>query len=253
MEGVFHQSVILCEGDSDARFFGPVLRQMCRDTALVADDVMFASCGSKNRIHKAAAFLRQLGMNSIVLGDFDLLRGDGSLEKMCDEMAIDLEETIEGSKVRSLIAEIRSAISSETQDVTVATARQEITRILDKESEPVLGKETKLSIRRLLSHEDPWKKYTLGGDRLLAKGIRPKFAAVRDFLAQRGVFIHRIGCLESYVPDVSGEKDEFVVNAFEKHGLEDAALADARTAMTEVVDYILNAYTALPNSRLGSK
>ncbi|TFD67987.1 AAA family ATPase [Cryobacterium ruanii] len=76
LQGLFHNQVVICEGDADCRFYGAALEDLAESTErrARADDVLFVPSGGKSRIASMADSLRHIKVSASVITDFDILR-----------------------------------------------------------------------------------------------------------------------------------------------------------------------------------
>src|SRR6266850_4430066 len=58
LSGLFHEKVIVCESDSDCRFYAALLDTLFDDAILQRRDLMFVHCGGKGRIPMVVDALR---------------------------------------------------------------------------------------------------------------------------------------------------------------------------------------------------
>ncbi len=72
LDGVFHAGVVLCEGDSDCRFYNAVISTALRGTA-GSRDLLFTHVGGKARLAKALQQLRRFHVRAAVIADIDVL------------------------------------------------------------------------------------------------------------------------------------------------------------------------------------
>jgi len=74
LDGLFHEKVILCEGDSDCRFYAAIMDAVTeREGDVNRGHVMFVHCGGKARMSVVISSLRNLDVPVRVVADFDLL------------------------------------------------------------------------------------------------------------------------------------------------------------------------------------
>jgi uncharacterized Zn-binding protein involved in type VI secretion len=71
LDGLFHRGVILCEGDTDARYYAAVLEAERGDRA---HELFITHCGGKARLAMVTKALRALSVPVAVIADLDLLR-----------------------------------------------------------------------------------------------------------------------------------------------------------------------------------
>ena len=76
--------MIVCEGDSDCRFYQAILDVLLTSSPKGTrnPDVLFTHCGGKDRIHVAASALRAVGVSVRVIVDFDILSAKEPLQKL---------------------------------------------------------------------------------------------------------------------------------------------------------------------------
>lgn len=71
LDGLFHRGVVLCEGDTDARYYSAVLEAERGDRA---HELFITHCGGKARLAMVARALQALDVPVAVVADLDLLR-----------------------------------------------------------------------------------------------------------------------------------------------------------------------------------
>lgn len=76
LQGLFHRRVVVCEGDADCRFYGAVLDDLAAAEGVRADadDTLFVPSGGKQRAATLVKALEQLGVVTVRIVDFDILR-----------------------------------------------------------------------------------------------------------------------------------------------------------------------------------
>ncbi len=85
LDGLFHEGVVLCEGDSDCRFYSALLSHM-DDWPERPRDLMFTHCGGKDRLHVVAEALVRLKVPVQVIADFDVLRDETVLRRLVESL-----------------------------------------------------------------------------------------------------------------------------------------------------------------------
>ena len=86
LDGLFHSKVIICESDSDCRFFSAVLSSQFDNTDSVAPDILFIHCGGKHRIPTAIKALKRLNVPIKVVSDFDVLNDTNPLKEIFEDL-----------------------------------------------------------------------------------------------------------------------------------------------------------------------
>ena len=94
LDGLFHETVVICEGDMDCRFYQAALDSVCEEDDVRQPDFLWMNTAGKDRMPKAAAALAGLDVPVAVVADFDILRDVNPLRK--------LVEVLGGTRQRSL-------------------------------------------------------------------------------------------------------------------------------------------------------
>jgi len=112
LDGLFHDKVIICESDSDCRFYSAVLASITDDQTSMPPDVLFIHCGGKHRINMAVKALRCLDVPVSVVADFDVLNDSEPLKTIFEELLVVSGMRLEliGSKLRMQLS--RKGLSS---------------------------------------------------------------------------------------------------------------------------------------------
>ena len=75
LQGLFHERVVVCEGDVDCRFYAAAGEELAIKVKRrqVSDNTLFVPSGGKNGMPKLLGVLADLGVHSSVVADFDVL------------------------------------------------------------------------------------------------------------------------------------------------------------------------------------
>jgi hypothetical protein len=209
LDGLFHRGVVVCEGDSDCRFYSAVLDQLMQTRQ--DGDLLFTHVGGKGRLKKAIAELRKFGILVAALADIDLLN-DATLLRGIVEAA---EGDWDALKADHRI--VSSWLSSQqttpkfgdlvalANKITNADARDHVTREVDK------------GLREALRGETGWASLKKGGQSVLPGGeVYNAATRLIEELAHLGIFIVPVGELERWVPEISAsDKQRWLVNVLE--------------------------------------
>ena len=84
MSGVFHDRVIICEGDSDCMFYSSILN--CRSPWRAPTDVIFVHAGTKDRMASLAKTLKALDVSVDVIADIDVLNDTAKFVDIVDAL-----------------------------------------------------------------------------------------------------------------------------------------------------------------------
>jgi hypothetical protein len=215
LDGLFHDAVILCEGDADCRYYAAVL-----DALDTADDefegkapqILFTHCGGKARMPSVIKALRSARVPVIVVADFDVLRNRNDIENICSAIDPNSFSTLEADW-----NVLTKALGSDSKPLRKTALKGEILAQIDDLDDQILTPSDIKKLRSLLHADDGWDKAkraglhsitqgdaTMAGRRLLGK------------LDELGVLVVPVGELERFVPEVPGHGPVWVTAVLEQ-------------------------------------
>jgi len=243
LDGLFHEAVVLCEGDGDCRFYNAVLDAMVDadgETA-VRPDVLFTHCGGKDRMPVVADALRAIGVPVFIVGDFDVLDGEHLLQRLVESAGMmwadvsqewsvvmrSIESTARPRTTRDVLTEIGIATRSLDQNAPFPEVARDAVRTATKSANPWrLSKEIGKSIV-------PAGEATSTCDHLLSK------------LRNAGLHVVPVGHLESFARSVRRHGPAWVLQVLQRPLATDPELAEARTFVGELLSAIRRLPTGL--------
>ncbi|MFI7426011.1 ATP-dependent nuclease [Micromonospora sp. NPDC049836] len=209
LDGLFHDGVILCEGDGDCRFYQAVMDACVKDDP-GGLDLMFTHVGGKSRLGKAARQLHDFHVRSAIIADLDLLN-DASV----------LRSTIEGAGGRwENFNEDFQLVSAAVQAMgpsilTVDAARAQISTLLSKlPGKAPVSTGVAEAIKAAVAFRSPWQQIKLGGLSVLPYARSAADRLLRE-LETIGIFLVPVGELERWIP-LDVKKQSWVVEVLEK-------------------------------------
>ncbi|MCB0321581.1 MAG: AAA family ATPase, partial [Bdellovibrionales bacterium] len=200
-DGLFHKGVVICEGDSDCRFYSTLLQALCNDvdsesnTAL-CPDLHFVHCGGKARLATVATALRALDVPVKVVADFDILSSIEPLGKVVEAVGVTW------SSIKSDWKEVKSAIDRNQGKISIHDGRQKLLDVLDSSTDPELYKKVKKCLDELTRKSDPLKLAKSNGISMVPSGEpRRKCEKLFEIFRKAGLHIVEDGELESFNTD----------------------------------------------------
>lgn len=219
LDGVFHERVVLCEGDSDCRFYELMLEQVSQHA-----DFMFTHCGGKHRMPMVIRALRTLGVPTTVVCDIDVLNDKHPLQSIVESLGGDWSAIYPNWK------KVRDAIESKNPSVDVSTLVQEfesIVKPLDQRSP--LPKQSKKDIQSLLRKSSPWSILKSTGELFIPSGQPTEaYSLLKESLRILGVRICPVGEVEGFCKEVGGHGPRWL-NGVLTRDLSDAQFENARS------------------------
>ncbi len=230
IDGVFHSKVIICEADSDCRFYSAVLNCVCEDKI---PDFQFVHCGGKDRIPVVIRALRKLNVITNVIVDIDILNTLETLQKIFTESGGNWQD------IEKDCITIKKAIEQKRPEINHDEFKSEIREILDSicDQQDVYMKMKE--IKKTLKRTSAWNEAKHNGKSFIPNGDATKaFNRISSKLQERGICIVEVGELEGFVREVGGHGPSWVVDVLSrfpdlKHAVE---LEIARNFVKQLLD-----------------
>ncbi|MHB8512433.1 MAG: AAA family ATPase [Actinomycetota bacterium] len=231
LDGLFNRAVILCEGDTDCKFYAACLDVVSKDEEQ-KPEILFTHCGGKQRMPVVIRALRSVDVPVRAIADFDVLREKPTLKTIIDALGGDW------ALVEKDWGIVKSAIDSDVAQLKRLTVKQEALHVLDKASSPNLSKAEISQLQSMVKPVTGWDKVKQSGTAAVPKG---EAAAACDrllkVLASLGLNVVEEGEVEGWVRTVGGHGPAWVNEVYEKH-LHTLA-TEAQKFVAKVVDSAL--------------
>jgi hypothetical protein len=212
-DGLFHDAVVLCEGDADCRYYSAVLDNMkpIQDsTQARAPELLFTYAGGKARMASVVDALAAVSVPVIVIADFDILRDKKDVEKVVTSLGGDF------STVESDLKLVGESLSSDVKPLKKMPLREEFLSRLEGLPDLISAKQVE-SLRPLLRADSGWDKAKRSGLGAVPQG--DAWAACERLLKQLstiGLLVVPVGELERFAPGVSGHGPNWVTEVLEQ-------------------------------------
>jgi hypothetical protein len=229
LDGLFHTQVIICESDSDNRFYSAMLSSIHEAAGTLSPDTLFINCGGKHRISTVVKALKKLNVILKVIADFDLLNDSSPLKDIYQE-AGGLWHDIESDwKI------VKDAIESKRPELETKELKDEIDNIFSSTPEKIMPKGKISLIQKALKKASAWSHAKEVGKSFIPSGDATKaFERLQIKLKDKGIFIVEVGELESFVKSVGNHGPKWVNEVLSKDLVNDPELADALKFIAEV-------------------
>ncbi len=206
LDGLFHEGVVLCEGDADCRFYGSVLDAMETDGAISKNpDLHFTHCGGKDRMPTVISALRAVSVPVKVVADFDVLRDKGTFRKIVESL---------GGAWNSIESDwniLTSALQSKLKAPSISYVREEIDKVFAAAPEQTLQKEDSEKIKQLTKVASAWDEVKRSGTHAVPAGdATQSLKTLLEKLRVLGLFVVKVGELESFVREIGGHGPTWV-------------------------------------------
>ena len=232
LDGLFHEKVIVCEADSDARFYSAIADAIVETTGPGAQrpDVMFTHCGGKDRLAVVVRALREVDVPVAVAVDFDVLNNDQPLRAIVEAAGGDWRA------VQPDWNQVKTAVDSKKAELSAHEVRKEIESILSSVTETMFPKRARDAIQKTFRRSSPWATAKEVGKAFIPAG-QPTQAYERLLAALHGwgVFVVEVGQLESFVRSVGNHGPKWVNEALNKDLASDSELEPARQYVAKLL------------------
>jgi ABC-type cobalamin/Fe3+-siderophores transport system ATPase subunit len=209
LDSLFHQGVIVCEGDPDRAIYQFVAHRTLEDKG--GDDMLFVHTNGKGAVDKPIELLKSAGAPVAVIVDIDILNSSSPLDKIV--------KALTGAEIATEFEERRAEIG---KWVLQMPEEQFLQKLLDGVSEWIKSTHTdaRTSRKRLESMlkatTSKWEVVKgvgtsyFSGDQLIA------VESLIEDLAKMGVFVVPCGELEQWINTGVSKGREWNRNALEK-------------------------------------
>ena len=233
LSALFHELAIICEGESDARFFRALFDA---DTgAQRSPDLRFYHVGGKDKIVSIVSALRSVAMPVCVITDIDVL---SDVDKF-----LKLYEALGGSR-NDVEADVKAIVRHVGQQKPTLGAKDVALRLnalADQiQKDQKLSPENRRAIAVLIEETAAWNRIKEDGYRGFANAtIIQAFDRVYEKCKAVGLLVNREGELEGLCRDISKKpKASWLAEVLTRDLISDTSLDDARKMLKDIRECI---------------
>lgn len=214
LEGLFYKNVVLCESDSDCRFYSIMNDYLQKAQGRYAD-TFFTYSGGKQRIPVILNALSSLSVETKVITDFDVLNNKIMFERICKACHIDWDSIQRDYQVFYDAVNRKSKLSMKPKKEILT----EIEKITKKGEENDYYTENDVrKIKEMLKGKSYWNILKESGENAIPAGepIRA-FNKINQIAKEHSLFIVPVGELECFVKEISSHGPNWVNDVLEKY------------------------------------
>jgi hypothetical protein len=222
LSGLFHSKVIICESDSDCRFYSAILHKIFENENKIAPDYLFIHCGGKQRVPLVIKSLRKLNVKINTILDFDVFNDTNPLRDIFEGLGGNWKHIEKDWRI------IKDAIDAKRPELETVDFIKELTTILHSIKEKILPESKTKEIQSLLRKTSAWSHAKQIGKAFIPSGD-PTISynrLIRE-LNKLGIFVVEIGELESFVKSIGNHGPKWVNDVLSKDIYNDPELKDA--------------------------
>lgn len=231
LSGLFHSKVVICESDSDCRFFSAILSAQYDEVGEIAPDVLFIHCGGKHRIPTVIKALRKLNVPLSVVSDFDVLNNINPIKLIFEDLGGTWTEVENDWKL------VKQEIEQKRPEFLTVDLKKEIDDILSSTTERIFPKSKSSEINRALKKASAWTEAKELGKAYIPSGNATQaFERIQLKFKEKGFFILEVGELECFAKSVGNHGPKWVSEVLTKNLKTDPELAIAREFVKEFTE-----------------
>ncbi|MES2267218.1 MAG: TOPRIM nucleotidyl transferase/hydrolase domain-containing protein [Bacteroidota bacterium] len=223
LDGLFHSKVVLCESDSDARFFSAVTDVLVEYKGLPAPDIHFIHCGGKAKFPIVIKAFKKINVPLTVIGDFDLFNNQKPLRDMFEAMGGNWQE------VKTDFEKVKSDIDSQRPELNSDDFKKAVIEALKTITEDVVSDGKLSEIKDLVKKASAWTKAKMVGKEMLRSGPPiQSYINLNKALLEKHIVVLEFGELESLDKRHSLHGPAWTSKVLELDVLNDSELERAR-------------------------
>lgn len=224
LNGLFHTEVVICESDSDCRFYSAILSSLYDNTTNeIRPDILFIHCGGKHRIQVAIKSLMKLNVPIKVVSDFDVLNDINPLKTIYSELGGDWQDIEKDWSI------VKKSIDQKRPELQTTELKKEIEEILESVKDKIFPQEKLKQIQKCLKKASAWAHAKEVGKQFVPSGDPTQaFDRLQVKLKSIGLLILEVGELEGFVKSIGNHGPKWVTDALGKDLKNDPELEVAR-------------------------
>jgi predicted ATPase len=232
LDGLFHETVVLCESDSDCRFYAAVYDWLVEtNSPNKVRDIFFTSTGGKDRMPVVVSALKKIDMPTNIIADFDILSDQKKFQKLFQLLGGNW------SDIATQYTGIKTVLESKSQPLSATKVKQNINTILKKikRNAGVFSEDLKDEIKSAMKVTSPWSLVKNLGKHAIPTGTPTQHIEhILSECTKIGFWIVPNGELESFDTSISGHGPSWVAKVLEKN-LASASFNDVKDFIRKVV------------------
>lgn len=221
VDSLFHTKTVLCESDSDCKFYEAMLDKASDRHGATASTLLLP-VGGKSRFKDYLKLLRRLSIEPTIIPDADILNDPGLLKALLPECGGAWDD------IKNEWSNLDETLKADCRDVTCVSARVEIDALFDECKSQVVTSKLRGKIMEILATDSAWSPVKNYGKVAFKGDSRHSYDIIEKYLTDRNIYPVPVGELENFIPGVSSHGPDWVNLIFEKYpDLDDPVYSDA--------------------------
>lgn len=239
LDGLFHESVVICESDADCRFYSALLSSIhdqdngASGSPAKKPDTLFIPAGGYQRISKISTALNKIKVKTFAIIDFDALQNRDELKKLYTNFGGTWDD----------IKENYDAVKKQIDNLEPTTTIQEICTNIEnvlsdiRASQNVTNKHQQ-QINNFIRAAKGWSKAKSLGFEVLSsdKTTIDETKSLLEKLKKSNIWVVPCGELESFDASINEHGPNWVHEVLDKGLIDDTTkLSEARSFVRELM------------------
>lgn len=232
-DGLFSETVVLCEAEADCAFYSEALQYIDEhenDIPMPISGPTMRHTGSKDRLHIATSALRRAGVPVSVVADIDTLNDTTSFGRIVTAMGGTPRE------FQSHLASLKETLAGAQEERSIADLRNILLPILGRAPGETPSSSEVRAIKDSLKARTQWKEFGERGTALLDGDALENCLKLLEDCANIGLHLVPSGALESWAPGLPGHGKRWLSMALEPNQRKYVRFSDARNFVRQAID-----------------
>jgi energy-coupling factor transporter ATP-binding protein EcfA2 len=213
LDGLFHDLVILCEGETDCRFYHAVFDFLWMTRGpkdAPQPSMLFADVGGKDAFPRATAALTAFGVPLRIIGDFDILNREELLSRLCSLLGAEWDEFAQDWKLVSNAVQKKGAAPPLIEELLRALKEK-----CGTDAKQRLDQELSKQLSDIVQYPKPWADAKRSGKAVIPSGQE---SIALEKLLERfksiGIHVVPLGEVECWIRTVGGKGMAWLTQVF---------------------------------------
>lgn len=233
LDGLFHEKVVICESDSDARFYSVIADTLFESSgsSLRRPDIMFTHCGGKHRIATIVKALKAVGVPTAIIADFDVLNDINPLKAIVEAA------NGEWKSIEQDWKSIKSAVDEKKADINIGQLKASLNDIASTITNQDSANKAAKEIGTKFKQSSPWSVAKSTGSASIPNGLATvAYGRMISRLKEVGIYVVEVGELESFVRSVGNHGPGWINGVLEKDLFNDPELDIAKNFVRQIIN-----------------
>lgn len=190
LDGLFHSKVVICESDSDCRFYQALLNACYGDDGV--SDILFVHCGGKQRLKIVVDALRALDVQTMAIADIDVLNDENVFKSIVESFGV------AWNSIECEWKNVNNCAKLLGGGKNINDVKEKINKLLDSISEITLSRGVSEKIQEIVKYSSGWSSVKNIGKRAFTGGAYNDYNSIEKVCKSHGLLIVPVGELEHF-------------------------------------------------------